>query len=207
MQDDSIEVIFFDLGGVLIDVHVERFFAEIARACDVVLAEILERSKESADSYDLFERGLIDPELFYTSIKHLFDQQLDYKEFKKVYTEIFILNESVAAIIEKLNPFCQLSIISNTDILHFQYILDNYHVLSLFENPTVSFMVNSKKPEKQIFIHALEKFSVPAEKTLFIDDRPENIEAAAELGMNGIIYQSAENLSLQLANVIPAWQV
>ena len=45
------------------------------------------------------------------------------------------------------------------------------------------------KPDPVYYQRALARFGVPAEGTLFVDDRPENIETAARLGFTCVLYQ------------------
>ena len=44
------------------------------------------------------------------------------------------------------------------------------------------------KPDHRIYNLILERFSLNAEECIFIDDRKENIDAAIECGLNGIVY-------------------
>ena len=48
------------------------------------------------------------------------------------------------------------------------------------------------KPDPAIYRICLDAVSCPAERTLFFDDRPNNVEAARELGMEAHIFESAE---------------
>lgn len=54
--------------------------------------------------------------------------------------------------------------------------------------------VGVPKPEPEIYRIAAGKVGVPLEHCLFIDDRSENIDAAAELGMTTVLYRSFGDL-------------
>ena len=56
--------------------------------------------------------------------------------------------------------------------------------LNEFDDMIISGKVGLKKPDKKIYQLALKKFDCILSQTLFIDDRPENTEAAQNLGMN-----------------------
>ncbi|MBS1815689.1 MAG: HAD family phosphatase [Acidobacteria bacterium] len=51
-----------------------------------------------------------------------------------------------------------------------------------------SHALKMRKPEPEIYVEAAKGLGVPAGEILFIDDRPENVEAAEKAGMRGIVY-------------------
>ncbi|MBK5993517.1 HAD-IA family hydrolase [Streptomyces sp. MBT58] len=50
------------------------------------------------------------------------------------------------------------------------------------------------KPDPALCRIAAERAGVPAERCLFVDDRQENVDAAATLGMRGVLYRGPEDL-------------
>jgi putative hydrolase of the HAD superfamily len=67
-------------------------------------------------------------------------------------------------------------------------ILAKHEWLSAFEHRTWSHALNLAKPEPAIYRHAAEGLHTPPANILFIDDKPENIEAALSVGMQAIQY-------------------
>jgi len=63
-----------------------------------------------------------------------------------------------------------------------------HHWIEAFNHHTWSHAVNLAKPEHAIYGHAAQGLHTPAENILFLDDRPENIEAALAVGMQAIRY-------------------
>ena len=57
-----------------------------------------------------------------------------------------------------------------------------------------SFQLKMAKPDPAIYHAVLDRLGVPAEETLFIDDKQENIEAARKLGMTGVLFTNIERL-------------
>lgn len=55
-----------------------------------------------------------------------------------------------------------------------------------------SFMVHEVKPDAAIYRLLIEKYHLEPSECLFIDDKPENIEAARALGMQGIVFEGYE---------------
>jgi putative hydrolase of the HAD superfamily len=60
--------------------------------------------------------------------------------------------------------------------------------IDTFDHHTWSHAVNLAKPEPAIYLHAAEGLHTPPANILFLDDRPENIEAALAVGMQAIQY-------------------
>lgn len=57
------------------------------------------------------------------------------------------------------------------------------------------------KPEPKIYEIALEKFQVKPNETVFIDDKPANIQGAQDVGMHGIVFQNIAQLKQELQNL------
>ena len=58
--------------------------------------------------------------------------------------------------------------------------------------------LHARKPEEMIFRIALEVTQRPAGESVFLDDRPLNLENPRKLGMKTIHYQNAEQLRAEL---------
>jgi putative hydrolase of the HAD superfamily len=63
---------------------------------------------------------------------------------------------------------------------------------------TLSFEVGCAKPEETIYRHCIDCFGVEPRDVLFVDDRPENVEAAAMVGLEAIHYDGIDPLRADL---------
>ncbi len=70
--------------------------------------------------------------------------------------------------------------------------------LSDFDALIWSYQFRIAKPDPAIYRHALEKLGTPAEQTLFIDDKPVNVEAARALGIKALVYTTFAQLRYEL---------
>ncbi len=192
------KIIFFDLGHVLVHVHIERAVKGFAALSQKPTAEIEQKWEQHRSLFEQFDRGLISREQFYNSILDG-KSYINAQKFHAIYASIFELNKDVAEIASRLSENYRLSIISNTDEIHFEKIMNDYRrVMNLFEKPVTSFEAHSLKPEKEIFYYALDKLGCHADEAIFIDDKPENVQAADEIGMRGIQFVSHEQLVTDL---------
>lgn len=71
--------------------------------------------------------------------------------------------------------------------------------LPLFDDILVSGKVGLIKPNPAIFQLMLSRFGLEPSSTVFIDDHPANIEAAAEMGIRAVHFRGPEDLAGDLA--------
>lgn len=62
--------------------------------------------------------------------------------------------------------------------------------IETFDGGVFSFEEKCIKPDKLIYERLLEKYHIAPEEALFFDDREENVRAAEELGIHGILFTS-----------------
>ena len=198
LNSDAIKVVFFDLGSVLVNIHLDVFVSKISQATHTDPRLIFAWMEANRDFYQKFERGLIDTEEFFRKVNDQFDSNLDEQFFKEAYVKIFSLNDPVVEIARQISSARVISIISNTDELHFGYLMRAFPVLQMFQSPTTSFETHSLKPEKEIYLHALHTLNVHPERSLFIDDLAENVKGARAVGMQALLFEGAEKLTQQL---------
>ncbi|MGB6745240.1 MAG: HAD family phosphatase [Terracidiphilus sp.] len=70
--------------------------------------------------------------------------------------------------------------------------------IARFDVRVWSYELKVAKPEPAIYEYVLEKLGTRPEETLFLDDKLVNIETARALGMNGLVFTTAEQLRADL---------
>ena len=58
---------------------------------------------------------------------------------------------------------------------------------SFFETFVISAQIGCCKPDERNYKRAVDELRLPPENLLFVDDVPENVASAIELGLNGIL--------------------
>jgi len=197
-------VIVFDLGMVLLpfdyNIALERL-ENIEKGFGV---NYLNHVKANYETHRQFERGDISEEEFLTRTMAIFRERLDKETFKRIYSEIFTVNENVASLLPKLKKKYRLVLLSNTNSIHKEYGWKNYEFLKCFDKLILSHEVFAVKPEDKIY-KAVENFTGdPPETHIFIDDIKEYAEAAIRLGWDGIQFTGYENLvnGLKTRNIL-----
>lgn len=72
-------------------------------------------------------------------------------------------------------------------------------VFDLFDDIVVSGHEKCAKPEAQIYQIAEERFGLPVQQLLFVDDKAENIAAAVARGWQGHVFTGADRLAADLS--------
>jgi 2-haloacid dehalogenase len=74
-----------------------------------------------------------------------------------------------------------------------------FEVLGLLDDVVVSGREGVAKPERRAFEIVAERAGLPLDRLAFVDDRAENVAAAAALGMDAIVFTDAAALRADLA--------
>ena len=88
--------------------------------------------------------------------------------------------------------------LSNWSVETFVLVRPVYPVLDLMEDMVISGKERVMKPDHRIFKLALERFGIKASETVFVDDNPNNVKAANEVGIQGVLFQSKDLLLSKL---------
>ncbi|GGG92715.1 HAD family hydrolase [Silvibacterium dinghuense] len=90
------------------------------------------------------------------------------------------------------------AILSNMGEDMLRYMRQEFGWLAHFQHHTWSCEIGIGKPDPAIYTHTCERLGVAPETTLFVDDKPENIEAAAQMGLQAIQFHSLEQVLREL---------
>lgn len=200
MDDRAPSVLIFDLGNVLVDFDHSIAAKRISRFCDKSPQEIYELFFASEATL-LFEEGKISPQDFFLKVKEMLDLKLSYDSFVPIWNEIFFLsvkNRAVYSLINKLSQHYRTALVSNINILHYEYLKKNFPVFGVFRNVFTSFELGAVKPDHSIYRKMLEALGVKPEEAFYTDYRTELVQSARELGMNCFAFTSVEQLKKDL---------
>lgn len=129
---------------------------------------------------------------FYSEISSNLELCLTEAEIKAIaYDRSYNMNNYIAypdvkKVLSVLSRSFKLGIISDT-WPSIEQQLCSIGVREFFSTSTYSCFLGTFKPDKRMYIDALEKCGYPAEDTVFIDDSLRNLEGAAKLGITPIL--------------------
>jgi putative hydrolase of the HAD superfamily len=204
MTQPPIEAILYDLGNVILPFNNYQIAEKLSRSAQ--RKEFQDPQKLFSYLFDLqkgvinrFDAGEVSPREFFQSIRENLGLSLSFDEFVPIWTDIFVEDQEVSQIILSQKGRWRLGLLSNTDPLHFNYILSNFPIVKAFDTWILSYEVGFKKPAVEIFQKAIEWASVEPQKILFIDDVKTHVDVAISLGVHGIHFISAEQLKKELS--------
>lgn len=82
--------------------------------------------------------------------------------------------------------------------------LDRHPSLAFFARRFYSARFGLTKPDPAVYLAVLAELGRRPGEVVFIDDRPENVRGATELGLGGILFSSPAALAHELAELDPA---
>jgi putative hydrolase of the HAD superfamily len=200
----GIKVILYDLGNVILPFNHYQIAEKLCRSAQ--RKEFQEPQKLFSYLFDLqkgiindFDVGKVSPQEFFQTIKEHLGLSISFDEFIPIWNDIFVEDQEVSQIILSQKGKWRLGLLSNTDALHFTYILSKFPIMRAFDKWILSYEVGFKKPAIEIFQTAIEWASVEPRKILFIDDMKKHVEVAISLGVQGIHFISAQQLKKELS--------
>ena len=199
----KIKAIIFDLGNVLVDFDHMIAARKISAFTDMAAEDIFNLFFDSPLTA-AFEEGRISPRDFFSEVKKKLNLKLGYHRFVLIWNEIFFLSEKNRAVYDlakSLKKRYKLSVLSNVNFLHLEYIKKEFSIFDAFDNVITSCELGFKKPDPAIYKKALEILGVEAGSTFYTDDRAELTEKAKELGIRSFVFTGAEQLRNDLRAV------
>jgi len=203
MPKAPVKVILFDLGNVLVDFNFGSAVERISGFCGKSPDEILKFFFNS-EVTNSFEKGALSSEEFYDQVKNRLDLKLGYESFVPIWNEVFFFsskNRAVYHIANCLKKEYRIGLLSNTNILHYRYIKDNFPVFNVFEKLFLSFEIGALKPDKAIYQKVINDLGVLPENIFYTDDRSDLINSASALGIKSFVFTSAEQLIRDLSSL------
>lgn len=189
-----IKNIIFDLGNVLVNVEYERF---INRILDDGVTEKQYKDFFKGANYRLlgYESGEITTEEFIRKCATGLSLKMSGDEFIEDFNDMFSEIERMSALVKKLanGGKYNLFLLSNTSPLHFEYIKQNFSYVNLLQKFALSYELKSLKPDDEIYEKTISHLGIVPEESLFIDDLPENCEAANKFGIKTICYDKTDH--------------
>jgi glucose-1-phosphatase len=186
--------IIFDIGRVLIRVDIRRAMDGLASGLSLTPQEVWSAIQNDPHWLD-WQEGRISPRDWHLRLTKRLGAALTFEQFSEVWNRALdpvpIHSE---AFLEGLSKNYQLALLSNTDPIHMSHEEARFPFFRFFPIRIYSYQVGASKPDPIIYRKALQACSVRAEEAVYIDDIAEYAEAAAGLGMTGIVFQSPEQL-------------
>ena len=182
-RSETIEVVLFDLGGVLIELGGAE---ELGRLVGEPSEGELWRRWLSCPWVRRFERGQCEPREFSVGMIETWSIDLSPEAFLEAFTAWPKgLYPGALELIASLAGGSRIACLSNTNRLHTELEWSSGHQVSrLFDPCFFSHEIGLVKPDREVFDHAIDALDCSAESVLFLDDNQINVDAARAAGLH-----------------------
>jgi putative hydrolase of the HAD superfamily len=180
--EPAIKYVIFDIGGVLIELKRRHFLFELSR----FIRQPLWRLKWPLDHEILNEItcGRKTVKDLFQFLGDTYDCPNDWDAFLTIW--LSLLGKTMPGMegfIQQLHAHYPLVILSNTNEPHFEYLKKNYPIFHYFSPSFLSYQMGLAKPDSRIFEAVLQQLQAEPHECFLIDDLPENIKAAQQMGI------------------------
>ena len=183
-------IILLDIGNVLVSVDFMRFCRDVALE-SVSGAQEIYRKYCIGELKEKLETGLIAPfEYLDVIARDPHSRAMPLHELKLRWQDIFEPLEGAVEAVKRLKGNHSLWIMSDTDPLHFTFLLNNYPLLRGADRYYLSFEHGNMKNSADAFGHVLESSGRGADEFILIDDKPENCASASTVGIESLLFRN-----------------
>lgn len=194
MGEPQIDAVVFDIGNVLLDWDARRVYRPLGMSDDEIAAFF---ERVDFDAWNLEQdRG----RPFADGVEALAKQFPDDRPLIERYNTHWIdsisgpINGSVEILQRLVDENVPVHAITNFSAEKFAGERERFAFLNQFGVTVVSGEERVVKPDPAIYHLLLERAGLPAERSVFIDDSPKNVEGARAVGMHAIHFTSPSQL-------------
>ena len=182
-----IEAIVFDIGRVLVRLEPRPLLALLARhgATDRDLETLVMRV-----ALHEHETGELPGDALLERVAALAPEPISAAAARAAWLDMFELDRPMIELAHALAARHRVFLLSNIGDLHWMHLAREYGVHRIGHGALPSFLAGSMKPAAPIYAEAERRFALEPARTVFIDDRHDNIAAALRRGWQGIVHEN-----------------
>jgi len=189
-QENYKPVIVLDVGKVLVDINPNVVLEELSKRC----------GREIGPSYP-FDLDKLFSSLYagrqrlgeiLQIVNETLGISLTPEEWQELWCHIIIGEvPGMRKVLAELRTEYRLVALSNTEEVHWKFILEKYSIFKLLDGWIVSYEQGVQKPDPAIYRVVMNQFCNSMLPFFYTDDIPEYVEAAQHLGWQAEIFIDA----------------
>jgi HAD superfamily hydrolase (TIGR01509 family) len=190
--------IIFDIGRVLVRLDIAGAMGGLAGMISLTPQETWAAIEHDPRWRD-WQEGRMSPRDWQLHICRRLGVNLTFEQFREIWNRVLDPTPLLdGAFLESLSKRYCLAVLSNTDPIHVGELEKRFDFFRFFKHRIYSCVVGASKPSPLIFRAALQACKTTVDNAIYIDDIPVYVEAARQLGMRGIVFQSPDQLNADL---------
>jgi len=179
----KIKALLFDLGKVVLDFNFDLGMERLVGKCGLP-SEDFKKVVFDKNWIRPYERGEISTADYHRYLCEAGQLRMELADFHESWSAVFLPDLLIPeALLADLRQRYPLILVSNTNESHVDYIERNYGIFQYFDARIFSHVVGSLKPDRKIYEAAIAAAGQPPDALFFVDDREENIQGAADVGI------------------------
>lgn len=197
----NINTFIFDLGGVLLDLEEDASFRQLA-SLSTLEYETAYQKLRNADFFEVYEMGKISAETFRNEIRDLLQTQANNAAIDNAWNAMLLtIDPKRLELLQQLRKDHTVLILSNTNGIHvtgFNKILLDVSGKGGLEHFAdrvfFSHDMGMRKPNTDIYEEVLRVTETNASRSLFLDDKLENLKGAEAVGINTMLVPTPNDI-------------
>jgi glucose-1-phosphatase len=203
LEPQKMRAIIFDIGRVLVRLDIAGAMGGLAGMISLTPQETWAAIEHDPRWRD-WQEGRMSPRDWQLHICRRLGVNLTFEQFSEIWNRVLDPTPLLGgAFLESLSKRYCLAVLSNTDPIHVAELEKRFDFFRFFKHRIYSHVVGASKPSPLIFRAALQACKTTADNAIYIDDIPAYVEAARQLGMTGLVFQSPEQLIADLEQLAP----
>ncbi|MFM7850474.1 MAG: HAD family hydrolase [Flammeovirgaceae bacterium] len=185
----GIKNVIFDLGGVLLNLDVDRTLHQFAAISGLSAEEIKHNISTLAFFID-YETGLITSAEFRNYLRRYLNTDIHDAALDNAWNAMLLdFPHEKLQLLQQLSKTHRTFLLSNTNEIHWVAFTESMHKQGIecfdacFEKAYYSHLLHQRKPDANVFKYVLETNQLLPQQTLFIDDTLANVESARQVGI------------------------
>lgn len=185
-----IRSVVFDIGQVLVRLRPAPLFALLS--AHGYEPDDLERVAHRVGIVE-HETGRLDGAGLLANVAALAPRQPQPQALRAAWLDMFEPEPRMFALAARLRVTHGVFLLSNVGDLHWSLLQDRYRIHEVGHDAMASFLQGCMKPDPAIYLAAERRFGLDPERTVFIDDRRENIVAAQARGWRAVQHEGVDS--------------
>ena len=194
--------IIFDFGGVLMKTrdHTPRYLWDSRLG---LAKGSVERVVHNADSWVKAQTGTLSPQAYWEDVRQ--QLRISAEDVRQLAVDFYsgdVLDTELTGLIRRYRSDGYPVALLSNDSSELMPKLERLDLVALFDLLVISAQIGAMKPAAAAYEAVLDRLAMPAHQTIFVDDRPENVEGANALGIHGIHYTDGMDLAARLESLL-----